>query len=459
MAGIQLSGLASGLDTEGMITQLMALERQPETRWSQQKTISQTKEQALKDVLSRIKTLQTNANDLKSVTTWLPTQSVDVTDSTKLTASAVSGAAPGSYSMSVSQLATSDQWSFKYTAPAADTSFTVTTSAGTQQVALKAGTSLDDAVGIINTATDSKVYAINVGGRMVLSSRETGGTNSFTVSPVSGADALDDALHMRTAQDAKYSLDGGTTTLTSSSNTVTNAVPGVSVTLKALIPTSTPVSVNVGNPAVNSDSIKTKVQTFVDQYNSTIDFIQSKLTEAPVKDPKTTSDLVKGTLFNDQGLNSILQSLRGSIGSIFNTGSASVDQLSEIGITTGATTGSGTISQDALAGKLSFDPTKLVTALSTNPVAVRKLLGGVSGTDGIAQRFGQILDPLTKTGGDFDSRIKSAESEQKDFQDRIDQMETRVSAHETLLRAQFAAMESAISSSKSTSSWLTQQLG
>src|SRR4051794_28634390 len=127
MAGIQLSGLASGMDTEGMITQLMALERTPETRWSQQKTISQTKEQALKDVLSRIKNLQTNANDLKSVTTWLPTQTVDTGDATKLTATATAGAAPGSYSLSVSQLATSDQWGFKYTAPTADTSFTVTT--------------------------------------------------------------------------------------------------------------------------------------------------------------------------------------------------------------------------------------------------------------------------------------------------------------------------------------------
>ena len=79
----------------------------------------------------------------------------------------------------------------------------------------------------------------------------------------------------------------------------------------------------VGNPAVNADSVKNKVQTFVDQYNSTIDFIQSKLTEQPVKDPQTSTDLAQGHLFNDQGLNSILQSLRGSIGTIFNTGNDS----------------------------------------------------------------------------------------------------------------------------------------
>src|ERR1700754_1691727 len=126
MAGIQLSGLASGLDTEGMITQLMQLERQPETRWSQQKSVSQNKEQALKDILSRIKTLQQNAGDLKSVTTWIPTQSIDVSDTAKVSASAVAGAAPGAYSLAVNQLATSDQWSFKFTPPAADTSFQVT---------------------------------------------------------------------------------------------------------------------------------------------------------------------------------------------------------------------------------------------------------------------------------------------------------------------------------------------
>ena len=293
----------------------------------------------------------------------------------------------------------------------------------------------------------------------MLSARDTGQANTFTVAPTSSTDALDDATHMRTAQDASYSTDGGTTWTPSSSNTLTGAIAGVSVTLKQTIPAGTPVTINVGNPAVNADSVKQKVQTFVDQYNSTIDLIQSKLTEQPVKDPQTSADLVKGSLFNDQGLNSILQSLRSSVGAIFNTGNAGLDQMSEIGITTGATTGSGTISQDALAGKLSFDATKLTSALSSDPAAVRKLLGGVVGTDGIAQRFNSILDPLTKTGGDFDARVKAADDEQKDFQNRIDRLEQRVSAHETLLRAQFSAMESAISQSQSTSSWLTQQLG
>src|SRR4051812_30830552 len=99
MAGIQLSGLASGMDTEGMITQLMELERSPATRWSQQKTNSQAREQGLKDILSRVKNLQTAAKDLKSVTTWADTQTVESTNAAKVTATRTGGAAPGAYSL------------------------------------------------------------------------------------------------------------------------------------------------------------------------------------------------------------------------------------------------------------------------------------------------------------------------------------------------------------------------
>src|SRR5215217_7389307 len=114
MAGLQLGGLASGMDTDGVIAQLMALERQPATRWSQQKKVSEAREQVLKDILSRVKNLQTAARDLKSVTTWTDTQTVESSDNTKITATRVGGAAPGGYAIAVANLASGDQWSFAY---------------------------------------------------------------------------------------------------------------------------------------------------------------------------------------------------------------------------------------------------------------------------------------------------------------------------------------------------------
>src|SRR4051794_34457546 len=108
MAGIQIGGLASGMDTDSVIAQLMQLEAQPATRWTQQKKVSEAREQALKDILSRVKNLQTEAKNLKSVGTWADTQSVDTSDAAKITARVTGGAAPGGYSIAVQNLASGD---------------------------------------------------------------------------------------------------------------------------------------------------------------------------------------------------------------------------------------------------------------------------------------------------------------------------------------------------------------
>src|SRR5919112_3144667 len=333
MAGLQIGGLASGMDTDSVIAQLMALEAQPGTRWAQQKKVSEARESALKDILSRVKNLQSEARNLKSVTLWADTQTVESSDSTKITASRVGGAAPGGYSLIVQNLASGDQWSYKFNPPAAATSFTINMPGGvSQQVDLAAGQSLDETVGIINSNVDSKVYAVKVGNRLVLSSRDAGANAAFTVTPVSATDALDQATRLRTADDAHYSLDGGTTWVPSASNVVKDGIAGIEFTLKSVVPTTSPVTLNVSNPGTDQTAVKDKIKKFVEQYNSTIDLIRTKLTEEKAKAPKTDADRAKGVLYNDSMLNGLLQRLRTSIGSTFDTGDNSLDQLSEIGI-------------------------------------------------------------------------------------------------------------------------------
>ena len=455
---IQIGGLASGMDTDGVIAQLMKLEAQPGTRWAQQKKVSEARETALKDILARVKNLQTEARNLKSVSTWADTQTVESSDSTKVTASRVAGAAPGGYAISVSNLASGDQWSYKFNPPAADTSFTITMQGGaTQTVNLAAGQSLDETVGIINSNVDSKVYAVKVGDRLVLSSRDTGDAAAFTVSPVSASDALDQAVQLRVADDAHYSLDGGVTILDSASNVVKDGIAGIEFTLKAVIPNGSPVTLNVSNPGTDQTAVKDKIKKFVEQYNSTVDLIRTKLTEAKVKDPKTDSDRAKGVLYNDSMLNGLLTRLRSSIGASFSTGDANLDQLSEIGISTGASTGAAA-SADALAGKLVIDDAKLTAALSGSPLTVRKLLGGTAGIEGIGTKLETMLEAAVKDDGDFDGRIKSADKEQRRFDDQIAALDKRIEARAKLLRAQFSAMEAAISRSQSTQSWLAGQL-
>ena len=453
---IQIGGLASGMDTENVIAQLMKLEAQPLNRLTAQKKLSEVREQALKDILSRVKNLQTEAKNLMSVATWADTQTVESSDATKITAVRTGGAAPGAYSVSVSRLASGDQWSMAYAPPAADESFSITnTATGVAQVVnVTAGQSLDEVVTGINSNADSKVYAVNVGGRLVLSSRETGDDAAFTVTETAG---LSGSQRLRTAIDAEYSLDGGATNLTSSSNVVKDGIAGLEFTLKSTVAAGTPVMLNVSNPTTDTTAVKDKIKKFVEQYNSTIDLIRTKLSEQKVKEPKNDADRAKGVLANDSMLNGLLQRLRSTIGTAFDTGDANLDQLNEIGISTGTATGAAA-SADALAGKLVIDDAKLSAALASAPTTVRKLLGATSGVEGIGTRLDTRLDTVVKSDGDFDGRIKAADKEQKRFDEQMAELTKRIDARAKLLRAQFTAMESAISRSQQQSSWLAGQL-
>ncbi len=136
---------------------------------------------------------------------------------------------------------------------------------------------------------------------------------------------------------------------------------------------------------------------------------------------------------------------------------ADLDELAEIGVTTGVATGAAA-SADSLAGKLVLDETKLSAALSSDPLTVRTLLGATSGVEGIGSKLETMLESSVKTDGDFDGRIKSADKEQKRFDDQIAALDKRIEARAKLLRAQFAAMEAAISRSQSQQAWLAQQL-
>src|ERR687889_66807 len=102
MAGLSLGGLSSGLDTQSIIDQLMAVRRRPQARVPPPPALLQARQTALTDVGTRVRNLLNTAKDLGDVATWADTQTADVSDSTKLTATRLSGAAPGGHDINVS---------------------------------------------------------------------------------------------------------------------------------------------------------------------------------------------------------------------------------------------------------------------------------------------------------------------------------------------------------------------
>lgn len=104
MAGLQLTGLASGFDWKSLVDQLMEIERVPITRLGTEQTKNTQAKSALVDVGTRLSSLQTAANALKAE--GLFTGRKVSLSASGWSAAAAAGAAAGSYQINVTQLAT-----------------------------------------------------------------------------------------------------------------------------------------------------------------------------------------------------------------------------------------------------------------------------------------------------------------------------------------------------------------
>src|SRR5205823_5788890 len=126
--------------------------------------------------------------------------------------------------------------------------------------------------------------------RLVLSARKSGQSSDFTVdtSALASGQLSEDATYARTGAtlNASYKVDGETTARSSESNSIDNAVAGLRLTLKGI--TTSPVSVTTTEATIDKSQIKTKVQAFVDAYNSVVDLTRTDIAQKKVVAPSTT---------------------------------------------------------------------------------------------------------------------------------------------------------------------------
>ncbi|MCM8749727.1 flagellar filament capping protein FliD [Thermomicrobiaceae bacterium CFH 74404] len=199
--------------------------------------------------------------------------------------------------------------------------------------------------------------------RVILTSKATGSQTIGLSDTGNLLAALNiDPQNQQLGQNAVYSLDGGATFQYSASNTVTDAIPGVSLTLTRTTSTAYSFTVEADpEPAVAA------VKKFVEQFNSVLSFIQDKTSY----DANTKK---AGTLMADGAVRSIEATLRRMISSPAVDPDGAYAALSEIGISFGAIGSAvGTTNQ------LQLDETKLRNALANNPNAVYDLFAATSG--------------------------------------------------------------------------------
>ena len=188
MAGLRLGGLASGMDTESVVAQLMALESAPKLRFSEQQRRAEGRKTAVEDVARQLRALSTAVTDLHSTLTWANVQKLESSDTTKVTARVTGTAAAGTHSINVTQMARVEQRTFTY----AETldgggqpqpqQISISDGTTTKVVDIPAGTSQQGVVDAINATAGVTVYAGLVNGKLTLTGKELGKPMTITSS-------------------------------------------------------------------------------------------------------------------------------------------------------------------------------------------------------------------------------------------------------------------------------------
>jgi flagellar hook-associated protein 2 len=348
----------------------------------------------------------------------------------------------GGYQVAVTQLANAAQRTFAFTSPATGTTITI----DGHDTAIAAGASVYDVADAINKDQSATVYAAATdNGTIVLSNRSTGDTGTGFIQ-VAGATSIlaEQAGRAKQGQNAVYSVDG--VAGSSSSNVVTGAIPGVTLTLSGVTTTSGPLTVNVSAPAADSSKVQAALTQFITDYNAALSSIRGQLSQKPA-----ASDPTQGTLYGDnqlKGLLSAMRSLMYKAGAGLPTGLAS---MADVGVSTGAASSGGPTAAE-LAGDLTLNTETLESALKANSTAVQKVIGTW------ANAIASAVNAQSGLGGTIEVRVFGDSRQVASLSRRIATMQSALDDKQNQLTRQFAMLEAALQGNQSTSSWLTSQI-
>lgn len=392
MATLSSSGISgSGVDVDALVTQLMSVERKPITALNKTETSYQAKLTAYGTLKGSLASLQTAAAGLTSLSRF-SSLAASAADSSILTATPGSTASTGNYSVEVKTLAQAHKISTDpATSPYASASavvgsgtltlqfgtysggtFTASSSKAAQSITIDSSHNtlggIRDAINAANAGVTASVVNDGSAYRLVIGSNDSGTANSLKISvsdgdggnsdnsglsvlaydPAAAAGSGKNMKETLAAKDATLTVDG--IDITSSSNTVANAIDGVTLKL---------AKTNVGSPTTlavtrNSSGVRSAIEEFVKAYNGA----DKTLKDLSAYDAANKKAAV---LLGDATLNSAQQQLRKIMNTPLTTAGGGLTSLSDIGVSYQK---SGTLTIDySKLEKVISDPTKDISTL------------------------------------------------------------------------------------------------
>jgi len=454
---ISSAGIGSGIDINSLVTNLVSAESDPQTAiFDQKESLLQAKLSAMGIVKSALNDLQTAVVKLNDSDVFSNRKATSSSSST-FTATATNAAVLGSYSIEVSQLAEAHKLS---SAGFTDSSTVIGTgtlsiSVGSNSFNLtiddsnKTVAGIRDAINDASNNTGVTASTINVddgvGGtetRLVLSSNNVGSSNALTVTAVNGGEGdlqqlvydpapgsgVTNLVERNQALDSIILIDNQT--VTTSSNTISNAIDGITLTLK---------EADAGNEhtlttALDTAKISSTIDNFISAYNEYIGIVNG----LTAKSEGTT-----GILLGDALVKGIERQVRTQLTQQVGSISSDYSSLASIGITT---------QKD---GTLTVDSSELNNVISTDLDSLTSIF---SASDGIASVVNTTIESYVKFNGTLDSKTEGLNNSIKDITEQRERLALSMDKLESRLLAKFIAMDALVSQLTATGGFLTDAL-
>lgn len=453
------AGVGSGLDVKSIVTQLVAIEKQPLKELQTKAAAIQTQLSLYGKVKSQVSALGDAAAILGGGSGW-STQKASSSNAAAVGVSAGSTAAASALSVSVQQLARAQSSASVGVASGAavgasgtlnievgswsNAAVPVFTPGTSVPISIVAGDTVSAIASKINSASAGVTATVLRDGaneRLVIRSTTTGVASGFRLN--SPADAglaafgftnpSDGASFSgQTALDAKVNING--VDIVSATNKMTDTIPGVTLQLNQV--TTAPAEITIES---DLEVVQKNIQTFVDAYNAlnatiadATKYVAATKTGGPLQGDATTL-----------GLQSALRSMFGStsVGSTFS-------RLSDVGI------------ERQTDGSLKINSTKLSSAQQN--LTNLKNLFTTNNNNPLTNGFGLKVRDFSRAMVAFDGQVTSKSTalqasitrNSKD-QDRVNDRASRVEAQ---LYKQYSALDAQMAQLNGLNSFVTAQL-
>jgi len=456
---ISVGGLVSGLDINGMISQLLEVQQRPITMLQQQEAAYQVELTAygsLKGELSNLKSALESLDDVSDMTAF----KASVGNADFVSVSAGQDAAQGSFNLTVTQMADVHKLtSSAFTAAEAVGEGTVHINVGDGSVIdieVSATDTIDDVAQAINDS-DAGVHAgVIFDGTnyyLALTGQEPGVDSVINITAtdsdanntdLSGLSRLvfdmgitENLTNTQDAADAIITVDG-VADIHRSTNIIDDVIQGITITIAS----APDAPDNQASLTVNRDTAATvaKIDAFVEAFNTVVDFFNAYQQYDAASE---TAGILQGDATTNGIRNRLGRAITATVGGV-----EGFSRLVDLGIS---------LDSD---GKLETDSATLTTALDEQFDEVLQFFSqDTAGSQGFSVALIDTLESmLSTTQGALAARTKGIQTSIDNIGDQVERIEFRNQAWEARTRAQFNSLELLLAEYQTTGNYLTQQI-